>query len=118
MSYHYRDSQHPAIKAQRDTMTPEQYEPLLDLMRPYDAVKFIRDATVPLLFQSARFDVGVSEAESVAFFEAAPEPKRLRWYDSGHVINDPAVYADRALFLSIHLGLPALPRLLAERVTG
>lgn len=118
MSYHYRDSQHPMIKAQRETMTPEQYEPLLDLMRPYDAVNFIGDATVPLLFQSARFDVGVSEAESVAFFEAAPEPKRLRWYDSGHVINDPAAYADRALFLGIHLGLPALPRLLAERASG
>ncbi len=80
-------------------------------------MRFIADAApTPLLFQSARFDIGVSVAESETFFAAAGEPKELRWYDTGHEANDPAVYADRARFLAEHLDLPALPEILANRL--
>jgi hypothetical protein len=54
---------------------------------------------------AARYDIGVTAAESEAFFAAASEPKQLKWYDSGHVILDPAVFADRARFLADHLAL-------------
>jgi hypothetical protein len=104
LSFHYRDS--PVYEQLRATTPPELFDTTIAAMGPYDAVHFVGSAApAALLFQSARFDVGVTAAEAEAFFAAASEPKQLRWYDSGHVILDPAVFADRARFLEEHLGL-------------
>lgn len=104
LSYHYRDS--PVYEQLRATTPPELFAATIEAMSPYDAVHFVGAAApAALLFQSARLDIGVTAAETEAFFAAASEPKELRWYDSGHVILDPAVFADRARFLGEHLGL-------------
>lgn len=117
LSFHYRDSQHPMMQMRRATTDPAEFAAQLESIAPYDAVNFVGDATpTPLLFQSARFDIGVSVSESEAFFAAANEPKELRWYDTGHEANDPAVQADRARFLAEHLDLPKLPGILAKRL--
>jgi cephalosporin-C deacetylase-like acetyl esterase len=117
LSFHFRDSQHPAIQAMRASIEPDDFAAMLDSISPYDAVNFVGSAApTPLLFQAARFDVGVSVAEYEAFFAAAYEPKELRWYDTGHEANDPAVLADRARFLAEHLGLVELPEVLAKRL--
>jgi fermentation-respiration switch protein FrsA (DUF1100 family) len=81
-------------------------------------VRFVGDAApAPLLFQFARFDIGVTAAESEAFYAAASEPKEQHWYDTGHVVNDITAVADRARFLAQHLDRPALPGIVAERVS-
>ncbi len=116
-TFHWRDSQHPTIKGLRDATPAEQFDAALAAMSPYDAVHFVGAAApAPLLFQFAQFDIGVSKAESEAFFAAASEPKQKRWYDTGHQVNDVAAYADRARFLASHLDIPALPDVLAKRV--
>ncbi|MFI9379795.1 alpha/beta hydrolase family protein [Kutzneria sp. NPDC052558] len=117
MSFHYRDSQHPSIRAIRESTPPEVFQAGLDALKPYDSVRFVGQARGPKLFQFARFDIGVTEAESQAFYAAASEPKQQRWYDTGHVVNDPAAFADRARFLAEHLDLPDLPKILLNRVS-
>ena len=44
------------------------------------------------------------EGESQRFFEAASEPKEIRWYDAGHFLNDQA-HQDRIAWLGERLGL-------------
>ncbi|MFC9689558.1 alpha/beta hydrolase family protein [Kribbella sp. NPDC056951] len=116
MSIFYRDTAHPETKRVRESMTPEEYEPLLALMEPYDCGNFVGDAApAALLFQSAWFDPNVSRAHCEAFFAAGSEPKEFRWYDTGHVINEVAAYSDRARFLAQWLDLPGLPDRLRSR---
>jgi fermentation-respiration switch protein FrsA (DUF1100 family) len=100
----------------RSALPKDLFESTLAAMAPYDAEHFIGDAQAPLFFQFARFDIGVTAAESAEFYAMAGEPKQQRWYDSGHVINDVTAYADRAQFLAEHLDLPGLPDALARRV--
>lgn len=107
LTHHWRGSRHPQITRMRASLPPELFERTLAEMAPYDAEHFIGDVQVPVLYQFARFDIGVTAAESEHFYAMAPRPKRQRWYDSGHVINDVAAYADRAEFLAEHLGLRA-----------
>ncbi|WP_163508490.1 alpha/beta hydrolase family protein [Fodinicola acaciae] len=117
LSFHYRDSTHPAIQGLRASYG-ERLPQLLADIAPYDAVHFIADAApTPLLFQASRFDIGVSESEYEDFFAAAKEPKRLVWYDGGHELTDVRWTADRVGFLAEHLDLPDLPRILAERLS-
>jgi fermentation-respiration switch protein FrsA (DUF1100 family) len=118
LSRHFRDSQHPINAARRATMPPDEFAKLVAEIEPYDAVHFIGDAGIPLLFTASRFDIGVSEAEYNDFFAAAKEPKQLIWYDGEHVITDVKWSADRARFLAEHLDLPDLPRILAERLAS
>jgi cephalosporin-C deacetylase-like acetyl esterase len=105
LTHHWRHTSHPQITRMRAALPPELFERTLVEMAPYDAEHFIGDVKVPVLYQFARFDIGVTAAESEQFYAMAPQPKRQRWYDSGHVINDVAAYADRADFLAEHLGL-------------
>jgi hypothetical protein len=58
-----------------------------------------------LLFQSARFDEAIAQSDAKAFFAAASEPKQLKWYNTGHKMNAPAVTKDRTEFLKKELGM-------------
>lgn len=118
LTFHWRASQHPMIAGLRAATPPDVFEAALAALRPYDAVRFIGDAAMPLLFQFPRFDIGVTAPEYEAFYAAASEPKQHRWYDCGHVVNEPAAFADRARFLAEHLDLARLPEILTARTTG
>ncbi len=77
-------------------------------LAPLDGVKHVRQAKVPLLFQFARRDEFISEEDGRAFSDAAPEPKRVVWYDADHAFNAEA-RRDRAEWLREQLGLGAVP---------
>ena len=102
--YHYRDTRHPVIAQWREATPKDEFARFLVTISSIDAEHYIgNSAPTPILFQSARYDIGVSERESQEFFEAAAEPKELKWYDTGHMINDPRAVADRAAWLRKHL---------------
>ena len=89
----------------------------LDVISVVDAKHYIGHApAIPKLFQSAWFDAGVPRQDSKDFYYAATEPKELRWYDTGHDIDDIAVMADRARFLGKVLDLPAVERVLRGKI--
>lgn len=78
----------------------------VSVMAPLDAILYVGHAApTSLLFQSARFDEGMSQSDAQAFYDAASEPKQLRWYDSGHKMELPAVTKDRTAFLKKELGM-------------
>ncbi len=103
---HYRFSQHPGIVQFRNSMKPEEFQKLLAAAEPIDARNFIgKSSPRPLLFQAARFDPGVSESDTRDYFAMAGEPKELKWYDSGHDLNDPQAFADRQAWFRKHLSI-------------
>jgi cephalosporin-C deacetylase-like acetyl esterase len=102
---HYSTSQHPAIAQMRSQIKPDDFQELLGTMAPIDAKNFIGKATAPLLFQAARFDPGVTESDTNDYFAMAPKAKELKWYDSGHDLNDPQAFADRQAWLRKQLAV-------------
>lgn len=115
-THHFRFTNHPNMRILRKTMPTKEYQELLNSVAPFDAVHYIGHTTAPLFFQSALFDVGVTEQESLEFFNVAGGPKEIRWYETGHEMgNDPAVVKDRIEFLSRELAFPSpVPMLLKD----
>ena len=100
---HYRESPHPEIAAMRTSMAKDAFERLIAAVGPLDAIHYVGRSTAPLLFQAARFDEGVPPQHTYDFFAAAGGKKELRWYNSGHSLNDPRASADRVAWLRKHL---------------
>ena len=100
-----RASDHPWAKWLRETLTVQQLEHYVREMSAIDANRFVGQAApASLLFQCGRRDESVSEGDAQRFFEAASEPKEIRWYDAGHFLNDQA-RQDRIAWLGERLGL-------------
>ena len=58
-----------------------------------------------MLFQFARFEQYFDEAAMNRYYEAAMQPKEVKWYDCGHDLNDPTALIDRAKWLRRYVGL-------------
>lgn len=70
-----------------------------------DPLRYIRRAAPErLLFQDGRRDQVVPRAALTGLYRVASEPKEIRWYDSGHELNNDA-YRDQLAWLSKRLGL-------------
>jgi dienelactone hydrolase len=75
----------------------------VDRMVEIDPVNHVaRLSPAPLLFQFARDDFHVPQERAFIFYEAAAEPKQIRWYDAGHGLNEKAMQ-DRVAWLSEQL---------------
>jgi predicted esterase len=80
-------------------------ERFIDEMAPLDPVRFVHElAPAPVLMQFATSDPHVPRARAEAYFAAAGEPKEVRWYESGHGLNDEAT-RERLAWLTARLGL-------------
>jgi uncharacterized protein len=78
-------------------------------MVPTEPIRFIGLAKpTPLLIQNGRFDTAVLPADALLLHDAAPEPRKLLWYDAGHNLNQKALF-DAHDWLVEHIGLD--PRL-------
>jgi cephalosporin-C deacetylase-like acetyl esterase/ketosteroid isomerase-like protein len=107
----YLESSDPDCVELRAT-DPARVTKLLEVMEPLAAKNFVaRAAPIPLLFQFARFEQAFPRAAMERYFAAASEPKELRWYPTGHDLNDPQALLDRAAWLRerIRMGAVALP---------
>jgi len=59
------------------------------MIAPVEPLNFVKQiAPRPLLFINAEHDETIPKAASVALHDAAEEPKKIVWYDSGHKIKD------------------------------
>ena len=89
----------------------------LSLIEPLDAIHYVGSlAPAALLFQSAHLDPGISDEQAQTFFDAASEPKTLRWYDTALEVVDIAAISDRARFLDSHLGLKPIEPILRAKI--
>ena len=75
-------------------------------MNPIDPITQIASA-VParLLFQFANADEHIKREAAIAFYDAASQPKEIKWYDGKHELNVEAARADRRAWLTGQLKL-------------
>jgi dienelactone hydrolase len=77
-------------------------------MVPIEPIRFIGFAKgTPLLLQNGKLDEAVLEADAQLLHNAAPEPKKLLWYNAGHNLTLQAVL-DRHEWLVQQIGLDPL----------
>lgn len=74
-----------------------------EALRPLDAARHVGRAKASFFFQYGTRDGFVPKEDAEAYFEAAPEPKRLQWYEANHAFGTPAL-RDRAAWLAGELG--------------
>jgi dienelactone hydrolase len=86
------------------SLESKRREEWLDTMNPIEPLAWIRHARAPLLVLSGRHDQLVPRRDAERYQRAAPEPRRIRWYDSGHVLP-PRAWCDAARFLGMHIGI-------------
>jgi len=116
MSVHLRTAPIPFAVDIRKRLGP-QLDSALSLIEPLDAVHYVGSlASIPLLFQSAHLDPGVTDAQAQTLFDAASEPKTLKWYDTAHDVVDIAAISDRARFLAAHVGLKRIDAILKAKI--
>jgi dienelactone hydrolase len=113
------ESHEPDIVGIRERYSKEQMQRYLEINRPIDGIRYVGDAApTPLLFQFARHERYFAEPAMKRYAQAASEPKEVRWYDTGHDLNDPRALAERAAWLGPKIGLaPVLP-ILERRIAG
>jgi uncharacterized protein len=104
-TYHICTSPYPFAVASRKELK-DQLLSWVSALAPLDAILYVgHEAPTVLLFQSARLDEAIAPSDAQAFFDAASEPKQLKWYDAGHKMDVPAVTKDRIDFLKKELGI-------------
>jgi dienelactone hydrolase len=75
-------------------------------LRTVDPISQIPHAApARILFQFASRDEHIPKPEAEAFFNAASQPKQIKWYDSKHDLNVEAARLDRREWLTQQLGL-------------
>ena len=95
----------------------DRLDSALRQIEPLDAIHYVdRLAPTALLFQSAHLDPGISDEQAQSFFDAASEPKILRWYDTAHEVIDIAAISDRARFLASQLALHPIEPILKAKI--
>ena len=83
----------------------EAREQFIRQFSPLDPIAHIPNLSpAPILFQFGTDDFHVPVERADEFFQAAQGPKELKWYDSGHGLND-ASTTDRKEWLRENLGL-------------
>jgi dienelactone hydrolase len=116
MSVHIRTAPIPFAADLRSKLGP-QLDSALSAIEPLDAIRYVGAlAPAALLFQSAHLDPGVPDEQAKTLFDAASEPKALKWYDTAHDVLDIAAISDRARFLASHLKLKPIEPILRAKI--
>lgn len=103
------ESDDPDYVGFRETTPKEQLDAYFKTVSVLDAVNYVPHAApTPLLFQFARFERYFNEASMLKYARAASEPKLVKWYDTGHEMNDMQSLIDRAAWLQKHLGIKSV----------
>jgi len=75
-------------------------------LAPVDPVHHIaRSASASLLFQFATEDIYIDRKTALDFYDAASEPKMIKWYNTAHEMMTPEVRNDRMSWLKEQLDI-------------
>jgi len=110
------DNDDPALQQFKQGIGQQKLEKYIEVNGQLDAIHFAgKAAPIPLLFQFARFEQYFKEPAMKRYFEAAGQPKEIRWYDTGHDLNDIQCLLDRAAFLEKQIGLRRVAPLISKK---
>jgi dienelactone hydrolase len=81
------------------------------------AIRYVAHAKpTPLFFQFARKERVFEIPAMERYYAAASEPKRIKWYDTGHELNDVQALIDRAEWLHEQIGISSLKPILQKKL--
>jgi dienelactone hydrolase len=106
----WRDNADPGVVAWRTHVPKEKQAAYLTMTERTAAVRYVPHARCPLLMQFARHERYFDKAAMERYAAAAPRGTPVKWYDTGHELNDPQALADRAAWLREKLGPAAPPK--------
>ena len=76
------------------SQSPEDQKRWIAAMEPIEPIRYIhRAAPAKLFFQFGRQDQAVTVENALMLYKAAPETKKVKWYEAGHNLN-PQAYVD------------------------
>jgi formylglycine-generating enzyme required for sulfatase activity len=101
----WRDGSDPDIIEARGALPKGRLEAYLKTSQRTDPIFYVAHSPIPLFFQFARYERYFNKAAMERYADAATGPKEVRWYDTGHDLNDPQALADRAAWLKRIVGL-------------
>jgi dienelactone hydrolase len=105
----YLENDDPDNVEFRKTTPKETIDNYIRIVSVLDAIRYVPYAApTPLLFQFARFERYFNEAAMLRYARAASEPKVVKWYDTGHELNDIQALKDRVGWLQKQIGIKAL----------
>jgi hypothetical protein len=91
----------------------DQVDKLFECVAPIHYVGAAAPAV--LLFQNGRLDQGIPAESGLRWNEAGSQPKRIKWYDAGHGLNETAD-RDRLEWMKEQLGVLPLDMAVSERL--
>ena len=75
-----------------------------------DPITAISKADAPLLFQFGDADFYIAAMTARELYAAAPDPKQMINYSTGHAMDNETIQADRLNFLAANLDLTGIAR--------
>ncbi len=112
----WRDNNDPSIVEYRTETPRDKQEAFLKSCERTDAIRYVPHSLTPILFQFARYERYFDQEAMERYAQAAKEPKELKWYDTGHDLNDVQALLDRAAWLRKKVDLGPVAPLLSKRL--
>ena len=112
-----RTATDPNSEQARKLLTKEQLDKYVSVTAPLDAIHYINHAApAALLFQFSRYDVEIPEHAGQQYYQAASQPKLVKWYDVGHEVDSLEALRDRADWLRQQIGIAPLAPVIKKRL--
>jgi dienelactone hydrolase len=100
----------PGLVDLRKNQPAGQLEKYAKVTGDIDAIHFVGHAApIPLLLQFANYEQYFDKTSMQHYVEAASDPKKVLYYDTGHDLNDPEALQDRYTWLIERIGLRREP---------
>jgi len=113
----YLENDDPDFVKLRASVPNEELEKYLRINACTDAIHYVRYAApTPLLFQFARYERYFNEEAMKRYAQAASEPKSVKWYETGHDLNDVQALLDRSEWLQGKIGAGSVARILERKL--
>ncbi|MFH2001882.1 MAG: hypothetical protein ABIK28_19520 [Planctomycetota bacterium] len=113
----YLENDDPDMVDLRAIVPKEELENYLRVNASTDAIHYVPlAAPTPLLFQFARHERYFNEEAMKRYAQAASEPKKVKWYDTGHDLNDVQALIDRSEWLQEKIGIGSVAQILERKL--
>jgi dienelactone hydrolase len=113
----YLESDDPDFVELRASVPKEEIESYLRVNACTDAIHYIPHAApTQLLFQFANHEKYFNETAMKRYAHAASEPKSVKWYETGHDLNDLQALLDRSEWLQGKIGIGSVARILEGKL--
>ena len=102
----YLENNDPDIEGLRNSIPKEKLDEYIKVNRVFDAIQYVPYAAPkPVFFQFANYERYFDEKAMNRYADAAKDPKLVKWYPTGHELNDIQALIDRANWLKDKIGL-------------